>query len=127
MDLTMETLQRPYEQGDFIAQLIAAGVSCSSIDQMLARGNGAQLLRWLHGDIDQNEARILNGERHTRVVGVASPIAGRCWWSAILSSVQGAFLPSADRFASMRSPKQRPCGKFRRRRPWSWKRSSWCC
>ena len=70
MDLTMETLRRPYAQGDFIAQLIAAGVPRSSIDQMLARGNGAQLLRWLHGDIDQNEARILNGERHTRVVGV---------------------------------------------------------
>lgn len=70
MDLTMETLQRPYEQGDFIAQLIAAGVPWSSIDLMLARGNGAQLLHWLHGDIDQNEARILNGERHTRVVGV---------------------------------------------------------
>lgn len=70
MDLTMETLHRPYEQGDFIAQLIAAGVSRSSIDQMLARGNGDQLLHWLHGDIDQNEARILNGERHTRVVGV---------------------------------------------------------
>lgn len=70
MDLTMETLRRPYAQGGFIAQLIAAGVPRSSIDQMLARANGARLLRWLHGDIDRNEARILNGERHTRVVGV---------------------------------------------------------
>ena len=70
MDLTMETLHRPYEQGEFIAQLIAAGVPQSSIDQMLDTGHGAELLRWLHGDIEQNEARILNGERHTRVVGV---------------------------------------------------------
>ena len=70
MDLTMETLHRPYEQGDFIAQLIAAGVPQTSIDQMLGGGHGAELLRWLHGDIEQNEARILGGERHTRVVGV---------------------------------------------------------
>ena len=66
----METLDRPYDQQRFIAQLIAVGVPQSSIDQMLTRPNGENLLLWLHGDIEQNEARIIAGKRQTRVVGI---------------------------------------------------------
>ena len=69
-DLTLETLLRPYEQRIFITQLIAAGVPQASIDQMLTRPNSEDLLAWLYGDIEQNEARIIGGERQTRVVGV---------------------------------------------------------
>jgi 8-oxo-dGTP pyrophosphatase MutT (NUDIX family) len=68
--LSASTLRQPYDQAVFIEQLMAAGVPRSSIETMTRQEDAASLFSWLYEDIRDGEVCIIDGERHSVVVGV---------------------------------------------------------